>query len=149
VVQGRSTPSFRVHDLCLRRGSSRLRPPTLFKGKATDLCKLATALCVCVCVCVCFQDRVSLYSPGCRPGWPRTQKSICLCLPSAGIKGVRHHCPAWPQLLITDGTEASLVLNSQGGSIEPDAEEAATLTVRREEGWGDGHLGTAAVNHQL
>jgi hypothetical protein len=30
----------------------------------------------------------------CRPGWPRTQKSTCLCLPSAGIKGVRHHCPA-------------------------------------------------------
>jgi hypothetical protein len=21
----------------------------------------------------------------CRPGWPRTQKSACLCLPSAGI----------------------------------------------------------------
>ena len=27
----------------------------------------------------------------CRPGWPRTQKSACLCLPSAGIKGVHHH----------------------------------------------------------
>jgi hypothetical protein len=27
----------------------------------------------------------------CRPGWPRTQKSACLCLLSAGIKGVRHH----------------------------------------------------------
>jgi hypothetical protein len=27
----------------------------------------------------------------CRPGWPRTQKSACLCLPSVGIKGVRHH----------------------------------------------------------
>jgi hypothetical protein len=26
-----------------------------------------------------------------RTGWPRTQKSSCLCLPSAGIKGVRHH----------------------------------------------------------
>jgi hypothetical protein len=37
-----------------------------------------------------FQDRVSL----CRPGWPRTQKSTCLCLPSAGIKGMRHHCLA-------------------------------------------------------
>jgi hypothetical protein len=40
-----------------------------------------------------FRDRVSLYSPGCpgthsRPGWPRTQKSACLYLPSAGIKGV-------------------------------------------------------------
>ena len=30
----------------------------------------------------------------CRPGWPRTQKSTCLCLPSAGIKGVHHHHPA-------------------------------------------------------
>ena len=29
----------------------------------------------------------------CRPGWPQTQKSTCLCLPSAGVKGVRHH--AW------------------------------------------------------
>ncbi|KRY62139.1 hypothetical protein T4D_13722, partial [Trichinella pseudospiralis] len=27
----------------------------------------------------------------CRPGWPGTQKSACLCLPSTGIKGVRHH----------------------------------------------------------
>jgi hypothetical protein len=27
----------------------------------------------------------------CRPGWPRTQKSTCLCLPSAGIKGVCLH----------------------------------------------------------
>jgi hypothetical protein len=27
----------------------------------------------------------------CRPGWCRTQKSACLCLPSAGIKDVRHH----------------------------------------------------------
>jgi hypothetical protein len=30
----------------------------------------------------------------CRPGWHQTQKSACLCLPSAGIKGVHHHCPA-------------------------------------------------------
>jgi hypothetical protein len=27
----------------------------------------------------------------CRPGWPWTQKSACLCLRSAGIKGVHHH----------------------------------------------------------
>jgi hypothetical protein len=26
-----------------------------------------------------------------RPGWPRTQKSACLCLPSAGIKSVQQH----------------------------------------------------------
>jgi hypothetical protein len=31
-----------------------------------------------------------------RPGWPRTQKFACLCLPSAGIKGVHHH--TWPVL---------------------------------------------------
>jgi hypothetical protein len=43
-----------------------------------------------------FRDRVSLYSPGC-PGTHfvdqagQTQKSACLCLLSAGIKGVCHH----------------------------------------------------------
>jgi hypothetical protein len=30
----------------------------------------------------------------CRPGWPWTQKFACLCLLSAGIKCVLHHCPA-------------------------------------------------------
>jgi hypothetical protein len=30
----------------------------------------------------------------CRQVWPWTQKSAYLYLPSAGIKGVRHHCPA-------------------------------------------------------
>ena len=29
----------------------------------------------------------------CRPGWPQTQKSACLCLTSAWTKGVRYHCP--------------------------------------------------------
>jgi hypothetical protein len=29
----------------------------------------------------------------CRPGWPRTQKFTCLCLPSARIEGVCHHFP--------------------------------------------------------
>jgi hypothetical protein len=39
----------------------------------------------------------------CRPGWPRTQKSTCLCLPSAGIKGMHHHCPAsWMSLFIRE-----------------------------------------------
>jgi hypothetical protein len=53
-------------------------------------------ICVYIYILV-FRDRVSLYSPGCpgthfcRPGWPRTQKSSCLCLPSSGIKGVHHH----------------------------------------------------------
>ena len=31
----------------------------------------------------------------CRPGWPRTQKSACLCLPSAGITGEHHHAGPW------------------------------------------------------
>jgi hypothetical protein len=30
----------------------------------------------------------------CGPGWPQTQRSACLCLPSAGIKGRCHHCLA-------------------------------------------------------
>jgi hypothetical protein len=49
------------------------------------------------CFCFVFRDRVSQYSPGCpgRPGWPRTQKPACLCFPSAGIKGMCHHRPAW------------------------------------------------------
>jgi hypothetical protein len=45
-------------------------------------------------------DRVSLCSPGC-PGTHSVdqaglelRKSACLCLPSAGIKGMCHHCPA-------------------------------------------------------
>jgi hypothetical protein len=28
-----------------------------------------------------------------RPGYPQTQKSTCLCLPSAGFNGVHHHRP--------------------------------------------------------
>ena len=42
-----------------------------------------------------FWDRVSLHSPGC-PGTHSVNQAglACLCLPSAGIKGVRHHCPA-------------------------------------------------------
>ena len=30
----------------------------------------------------------------CIPDWPQTQKSTCLCLPSAGIRGMHHHCLA-------------------------------------------------------
>jgi hypothetical protein len=35
----------------------------------------------------------------CRTGWPQTQKSACLCLPSTGIKGVHHYHPALSQFL--------------------------------------------------
>ena len=34
------------------------------------------------------------------PGWPRTQRSACLCLPSAGIKGEHHHRLAWNAFLL-------------------------------------------------
>ena len=50
-----------------------------------------------------FQDRVSLCSPGCPEIYSVDQaglelkKSTCLCLPSAGIKSVYHHC--WGLLL--------------------------------------------------
>jgi hypothetical protein len=40
------------------------------------------------------QDAETGGSLSLRPTWSRTQKSACLCLPSAGIKGVPHHCPA-------------------------------------------------------
>jgi hypothetical protein len=35
-----------------------------------------------------------------RLGWPQTQRSACLCLLSAGIKGVYHHCPAHQSLFL-------------------------------------------------
>jgi hypothetical protein len=31
----------------------------------------------------------------CRPGWPLTQRSACVCLSSAGIKNIHHHHTAW------------------------------------------------------
>jgi hypothetical protein len=46
----------------------------------------------------------------CRPGWPRTQKSACLCLQSVGIKDVHHHC------LASDGLRGPL---RKGYSISP------------------------------
>jgi hypothetical protein len=68
---------------------------------------------VCLFFGLVFRDRVSLYSPGCpgthcTPGWPRTQKSTCLCLPSAGIKRMRHHCPATSPHVYCCALEASL-----------------------------------------
>jgi hypothetical protein len=41
-----------------------------------------------------FSSLLFLWNSLCRPGWPQTQRSGCLCLPSAGIKGMRHHRPA-------------------------------------------------------
>jgi hypothetical protein len=53
----------------------------------------------------------------CRSGWPRTQKSACLCLPSAGIKGVCHHCLA--RLLLRQGllNYHRLALNSRSSCL--------------------------------
>lgn len=36
------------------------------------------------------RERISLGIPG----WPRAQRSTCLCPPSAGINGVGHQCPS-------------------------------------------------------
>ena len=49
-----------------------------------------------VCLVLVFWDRVSLCSPSCLGTHSVVQaglelKSTCLCLPNAGIKGVRHH----------------------------------------------------------
>jgi hypothetical protein len=50
-----------------------------------------------VCLLTCFSRQGFSVQPWlswnslCRPGWPPTQKSTCLCLPNAGIKGVCHH----------------------------------------------------------
>jgi hypothetical protein len=46
-----------------------------------------------------FQDRVSLYSPGCPGTYFVDQaglelRTTCLCLPSAGIRGELHQCLA-------------------------------------------------------
>ena len=72
------------------------------------------------------RDRVSLCSPGCpgthcRPGWPRTQKSSCLCLPSARIKGVRHHCPAAGLLFLSITLNPSILPFSFPFVLQPTA----------------------------
>jgi len=36
----------------------------------------------------------------CRPGWPQTQRSACLCLLNAEIKGMCYHHPASTESLI-------------------------------------------------
>ena len=52
----------------------------------------STYMFIVVVLFVCFfQDRVSLCSPGTQFVDQAGQKSACLCLPSAGIKGVLHH----------------------------------------------------------
>jgi hypothetical protein len=67
--------------------------------------RLSLDLYMCCGMCTCV-DRLS-WNSLCRPGWPQTQKSSCLCLPSAGIKGVRHHCPAISSISIRNSREDS------------------------------------------
>jgi hypothetical protein len=52
-------------------------------------------VCFCFCLVLFFRDRVSLCSPGCPETHSVDQVGLeleicCLCLPGAGIKGVRH-----------------------------------------------------------
>jgi hypothetical protein len=56
------------------------------------------------CLFVCFSRQAFSWlswNSLCRPGWPQTQKSTCLCFPSAGIKGVSHHCLTKIKILLT------------------------------------------------
>jgi hypothetical protein len=48
----------------------------------------------------------------CRPGWPRTQKSTCLCLPSAGTKGVRHHAGLFLKIQTEHELNVGMVVHS-------------------------------------
>jgi hypothetical protein len=53
----------------------------------------------------------------CRPGWPRTQKSACLCLPSAGIKGVRHQPTALKYRQREEGGGRGAWVGTLGGRV--------------------------------
>ena len=55
---------------------------TLIKNKILKDWQLVNLICMYVCMYL-----FSFFETGflCRPGWPRTQKSACLCLWSAGI----------------------------------------------------------------
>ena len=47
--------------------------------------------------CFIFRDRV--FNSIFRPSWSQILRSACLCLPSARIKGVHHHCQAESSVL--------------------------------------------------
>jgi hypothetical protein len=49
------------------------------------------------------------------PGWPRTQRSICFCLPSVGIKSVRRHCSARHCLKCKTKKKLGLLIPALGG----------------------------------
>jgi hypothetical protein len=54
----------------------------------------------CVCVYVCMYVALTVLDLLYKPGWPQTQRSSCLCLPGAGIKGVCHHTQLGGNFLI-------------------------------------------------
>ncbi|GAB1296739.1 Oxysterol-binding protein [Apodemus speciosus] len=62
----------------------------------------------------------------CRPGCPRTQKSTCLCLPSAGIKGGRHHRPAANNVSNVLRQEA---LYMKGRELTPQLSQSSVLSL--------------------
>ncbi|GAB1300669.1 Caskin-1 [Apodemus speciosus] len=61
----------------------------------------------------------------CRPGWPRTQKSACLCLPSAGITGVCHHRPA--RLVLIPSIQDPMLLLQAGIDINRQTKSGTAL----------------------
>jgi hypothetical protein len=68
--------------------SAGLCHPSAREYTATPRISLFSFVCLFVCLFV-FGIGFFCVAPGnslCRPGWPRTQKFTCLCLPSAGIK---------------------------------------------------------------
>ena len=74
-------------------------------------------------VLFCFQDRVYLHSPGCTElTWytrvtSNSQRDTCLCLPSAGIKGMHHHCLAISRLLNLASLIWPLIVKASGTSF--------------------------------
>ena len=69
-----------------------------FQGKIGNFCLFVCLFFETGFLCVAWPSRNSL----CRPGQPQTQKSACLCLPSARIKGELHHCPARENFIVWD-----------------------------------------------
>ena len=75
-----------------------------------------------VCFLFAFQGRISLYNSASCPGTHcvdqaglKLTETVCLCLPSARIKGMRHHCPACSIYFTTTGEGG--VLDSQSAVL--------------------------------
>lgn len=97
-----STPLARDSVCSPRRYSDSLgknRGPGSKSGLSqSELTNMTAADPVLFLVCLQWRITVSLCSLGCpatlcRPGSPQTQRSICFCVPSGGIKGVYCHTP--------------------------------------------------------